>query len=151
MFPSVYLKERSKEPEDLEHEDDVDDDVDSEPEDGEIDGEHDDDRRGRTPSPGLEHIERQEKNKRKRTPANVKFNRAYEVSKSLPELMALYDDATFTRLEGAMQRLVHLRQDGFSEDLLEYLLHPGNYEIYAKNGSNTEQHPHPGQLQGRHH
>ena len=34
MFPSVYLKERSKEPEDLEHEDDVVDDVDSQPEDG---------------------------------------------------------------------------------------------------------------------
>ena len=40
--------------------------------------------------------------------------------------MELYDDATFTRLEGAMQSLIHLMQDGFPEDLLEYLLHPGN-------------------------
>ena len=75
MFPSVYLKERVKDPEDLEIDDDC-----SDPEQDEVDSEPDVEGRARTPSPGLEHIEREEKNRRKRTPANVKFNKAYEVS-----------------------------------------------------------------------
>ena len=75
-----------------------------------------------------------------KAPNNVKFNRAFEASKCLPELMCLYDDDRFDKLELAVKNFVQLMRDGFPDDLLDYLSTPTRFAIHlADQDSNNYQ------------
>ena len=81
-------------------------------------------------SPGVEYVADKFK-KKKKSPSNIKFNRAFEITSVLPEILCQYDDEIFSKLEVAMKMFVNLMRDGVSDDLLNYLMKPTEHGIHC--------------------
>ena len=85
------------------------------------------------PSPGLEMVLQEERQRKKAPKQKEKYNLAWDIAKEMVEILSLQDTQRFRSLLNASKNFVVLLRHGMTDELSNYLNNPDMYVITQKN------------------
>ena len=91
------------------------------------------------PSPGLEMVINDEKQKRKKPNHAKKYNDAFDVCKEMTDVLSAYDEQNFDIYIQSTKNFVKLLRSGLKDNLILYLDNPDMYEICPKSAVSLSQ------------